>query len=233
MDGSDKKKPLLIGKFKKPRCFRKFTTIKKVLYKSSSRAWMNSFLFTEYLRDWNNELLDNKKKICLILDNCPAHNIAENFSQIEMIFLPPNSTGILQPMDLGIIRSFKCKFEALKLKKIISSIQEDKTVYESYKSIDLADVITFSEIAWEEVDEKIIGNCFNKILGNYEYTESNFIREDTANFEKIIIESKIHDPVNLEAYFKTEYTEGDAILDEIEESMSQKNDFEIEKNHLK
>ena len=48
-----------------------------------------------------------KKKVALIIDNCPVHSMIDKLKSIELIFLPPNTKSKLQPMDQGVIRSLK------------------------------------------------------------------------------------------------------------------------------
>ena len=72
MSGSDKKKLLVIGKSKNPRCFKNISKL-PVIYRSNQRAWMTSILFAEWLNEWNKELSRESKKILLLVDNCSAH----------------------------------------------------------------------------------------------------------------------------------------------------------------
>ena len=50
-------------------------------------------------------------KALLLLDNAPAHPDAEKLvsvdGKIQTMFFPPNTTSIIQPMDLGVIVSCK------------------------------------------------------------------------------------------------------------------------------
>jgi len=48
MDGSDKRKLLVVGKAAKPRCFRGISTL-PILYRSNSNSWMTATLFHEWL----------------------------------------------------------------------------------------------------------------------------------------------------------------------------------------
>ena len=59
-----------------------------------------------WLINWNNELIKERKKILLVIDNAPSHRFLNDYSNIKIFFLPPNTTGTLQPMDQGVIRSF-------------------------------------------------------------------------------------------------------------------------------
>ncbi|KAF7685383.1 Tigger transposable element-derived protein 6, partial [Cucumispora dikerogammari] len=164
MNGKDRLHPLIIGKSKKPRCFKKFSDKTSVDYTSSRRAWMTSEIFNDWLSKWNTKLKKNNKKILLLLDNCPAHKCRDQLSQIELMFLPKNSTGELQPLDNGIIRTFKANFEKYKLNFILEKVENEFGVYESYKKPNLVDVITFSDLAWSDVSEKTILNCFNSLI---------------------------------------------------------------------
>ena len=68
---------------------------------------MTGELFKEYV-DW----LDRKmrlanRKVALVVDNCPAHIEVPLHQNVDVIFLPPNVTSVVQPMDAGIIRTVK------------------------------------------------------------------------------------------------------------------------------
>ena len=81
----------VIGKSKQPRCFKH---VKKVFALGQH--------FTK-----------EGRKIALLIDNCPAHPFIDNLVSIELIFLPPNTTSKVKPMDKGIIRSLKAYYKAL------------------------------------------------------------------------------------------------------------------------
>lgn len=59
MDGSEKRKLLVIGKSLKPRCFKNVKCL-PVRYQANKKAWMTSVLFEEELRLWDTELLKKK-----------------------------------------------------------------------------------------------------------------------------------------------------------------------------
>lgn len=92
MSGTFKKKKLLvIGKSKRPRCFKNVRSLPFSHY-SNRRAWMTSEIFIiSWVCDWDAELKKHEKKI---IDICPAHPIISYLTS----FLP-NTTSILQTMD--------------------------------------------------------------------------------------------------------------------------------------
>ena len=77
----EKLQPLIIGKFKKPRCFRNINLSGLgAVYKSSSKAWTTNPIFNEYLMDLNAYMASQKRKIILFLYNAPVHIIDEETS---------------------------------------------------------------------------------------------------------------------------------------------------------
>jgi hypothetical protein len=60
-------------------------------------------------------------KIILTLDNCPAHADASLLAScdVHVVYIPPNCTSIIQPMDQGILRSLKCYYRQQLMQKLI------------------------------------------------------------------------------------------------------------------
>jgi hypothetical protein len=52
---------------------------------------------------------DNPLKICCVVDNDPGHptHLDDFHANVKPVFLPPNTTSVLQPMDQGVIANFK------------------------------------------------------------------------------------------------------------------------------
>lgn len=109
MDGTEKLDLMIIGKSKNPRCFKNIKNL-PVIYRANSTAWMTSELFEEYLKILNRKMKKKNRKIVLFIDNCPVHPFIQ-LSNIELKFLPENTTSVLQPMDQGIIKCFKSYYK--------------------------------------------------------------------------------------------------------------------------
>uniref|UniRef100_U9SWB4 HTH CENPB-type domain-containing protein n=1 Tax=Rhizophagus irregularis (strain DAOM 181602 / DAOM 197198 / MUCL 43194) TaxID=747089 RepID=U9SWB4_RHIID len=78
--------------------------------KSNAKAWILTTLFQEWLQEFNYQvsIKHNKQRILLLLDNCKSYKIDTLvLENVEVCFLLPNTTSKLQPMDSGIIMSFK------------------------------------------------------------------------------------------------------------------------------
>jgi hypothetical protein len=49
----------------------------------------------------------------MIVDNCPAHPHVKGLKSMKLVFLPPNTTSVTQPMDQGVIRNLKLHYRKL------------------------------------------------------------------------------------------------------------------------
>ena len=72
-------------------------------------------LFVDYPKWFDKEMeLQNIGHALLVPDNAPMHIIPSSLrlNCTTVDFLPPNVTSVKQPMDAGIIRSFKAYYRA-------------------------------------------------------------------------------------------------------------------------
>ena len=162
MTGLDKREPLVIGKSKKPRGFPRDHSKLPVKYRNSSNAWMTSDIFRKHLSAWNSSLRFQKRKIALLMDNCSALPTDMKFSNIEVIFLPPNTTSKIQPLDMGVIKNLKGHYRTDLNKRIINELDADPTTKASVavKNIRLIDSIYMLKDAWAKVTPATFANCF-------------------------------------------------------------------------
>ena len=101
------------------------------------------------------EMTRQKRKILLIIDNCPAHPVVENLQSLRLVFLPPNTTSHTQPMDAGVIRCFKAHYRNLLMTKMIRELDAGRNF-----TPDLYQAITLAAQAWESVSQQTMQNCF-------------------------------------------------------------------------
>lgn len=106
----EKLKPLVIHKSQRPRSFGHMPhSDLPVDYAWNSKAWMTTTIWQLWLEDLNDEMVKQNRKILLFIDNCPSHADSE-LSNVNLMFLPANTTSRLQPLDAGIIKCFKVIF---------------------------------------------------------------------------------------------------------------------------
>lgn len=179
-DGSFKLPLMMIGKSKRPRALKNIDVL-PVYYASSKNAWMTRVLFrdwffeefvpkvTAYLQSANLPL-----RAVLVLDNCSAHCSIDELrtpdGAFSTIFLPPNTTAVLQPMDQNIIQMVKANYRHKLMREILGRPGE---FHDNLKKINIKDVIFWVAEAWEEVPAASIAKSW-KLL----YTEPEFDDED-------------------------------------------------------
>ncbi|GBN25000.1 Tigger transposable element-derived protein 4 [Araneus ventricosus] len=145
MDGSEKIIPLVIGKFLKPRCMKNCNSL-PLFYDTNSKAWMAADIWEKTLRRWDLNFSKQKRKVALIADNCTAHCTVDGLKSIELVFLPPNSTCVLQPLDQGIIQNFKAAYRNLLLQDMISAIDRKEQF-----QVSVLNAIFFIDQSWNMV----------------------------------------------------------------------------------
>ncbi|UYV79472.1 SLC37A4 [Cordylochernes scorpioides] len=155
--GTDKRRLLIIGKSAKPRCFRNFSPHFYCTYTSNSKAWMTSRIFQEWLLRFNKQLVSEGRRILLLLDNATSHCVPnDGLSNIKIHFLPPNMTANLQPLDSGIIKSFKAQYRKLQLQKMVELADAHLPT-----ELRLDYAVRYCKMAWDSVSHDSISNCWN------------------------------------------------------------------------
>ncbi|KAG0442234.1 Tigger transposable element-derived protein 6 [Dictyocoela muelleri] len=165
----EKLNPLLIGKSKTPRGFKDLDFEKlKISYDYSQKAWMNLEIFKKWLDSLNLKMKESKRKILLTLDNAPVHPIGLEFSNLELFYFPPGVTSKIQPLDQGIIRSFKVLYkQKLNLKMNFEMEMDQNITYnEVVKRFSLFDSIKLILESWENITTETIVNCYRKSIEN-------------------------------------------------------------------
>jgi len=158
----EKLSPLIIGKSKMPRgvSHEKLSAL-NILYEGNATAWLTRDIFRRYLTMVNNKCIMENRKILMLLDNFSGH-VIDSFSNVELAFLPPNTSCLIQPLDQGIIQNFKVKYKKAFLQTLISnSATEIKSKLKSYKMLSALENIS---ISWNMVTALTIINCFQKLF---------------------------------------------------------------------
>ncbi|KOC71274.1 Jerky protein homolog-like, partial [Habropoda laboriosa] len=83
--------------------------------------------------------------ILLVLDNTPAHPSTSELLEIErenveILFLPPNVTSLIQPMDQSVIETFKRNYRKILLRRLLFADDNDMG-FLLYRKISLEDCI--------------------------------------------------------------------------------------------
>lgn len=112
----------------------------------------------------NRKLVREGRSVLLFMDNAGYHppEITEGYSNIKVMFLPANTTSKLQPLDLGIIKTFKTYYRKLFIRYVLTKIDTCSTATEVVQSITILQAIRWVAEAWKSVDAITIKKCFRK-----------------------------------------------------------------------
>jgi hypothetical protein len=170
--GTIKLKPVVIGKYKKPRCFGNVWTPQDIVkYYFNLKAWMTMDIFRNWLQYVDKKMHNEKRNILLLLDNAGGHNTTSDLklTNVRLLYLPPNTTSMLQPLDAGIIRSFKCHYKEILIQGYLDSLEKlNKIEVPNVKT-----AIIMITKAWDSVKNTTIRNCWHhcKFLDEHQFNQ--------------------------------------------------------------
>lgn len=102
------------------------------------------------------------RKILLLNDDYLVHDINETITYAKVVFLLPNSTVVLRPLDLGNIRSFKCETRKLQARHVMHwSGNNNATPLDAYERVSIRDAILHSWRTLKEIDVTTTKAFFN------------------------------------------------------------------------
>ena len=130
-EGFELEKIFLLVRFDKPRRFE---------------------VMTEVLGKLNRRLKRKGRQILLFMDNAPCHpqSLTGQFSNINVTLLPKNTTSKTQPLDAGIIASWKVKYKRRLLRHVCGQVDGVKNTTEIVKSINVLMAIEWGRQAWDK-----------------------------------------------------------------------------------
>lgn len=102
------------------------------------------------------EASNRSQNLVMKLDNASAHSqdVAEEYPHIQIIFLPPNTTSVLQPMDQGVIAAYKSYYLRKTLNNAIASFSESsESVTTFWRNISIEDAVQAIGESWNEVKQ--------------------------------------------------------------------------------
>ena len=148
-------------------------------------------------------------------------------SNVKVYFLPPNTTSHLQPLDAGVVKSFKSHYRRSFLKWTLAQI-ESKT---DLKNMDFLTCISYVIDAWKQVSPTTIRNCWTHtcivsapmaavLKQQNEPTRQSVIPE----LDALIAKLSLDDPMSADSYV-TFAEENEEIVDDDDE-MTQENQVE-------
>jgi hypothetical protein len=141
-----------------------------------------------------------KRRILLIIHNCSSHNcVPRHLEHVKVLFLPPNTTSILQPLDQGIIHAVKRHYRARVVRRMLCNIASERDI-----NVNILEAMQMFSAAWRALKEEIISNCFRKagVVYAEDITESEVLddAETEENWKRLCEKLDVPTSVNLTDY---------------------------------
>ncbi|XP_042909441.1 tigger transposable element-derived protein 1-like [Parasteatoda tepidariorum] len=128
--------------------------------------------FTEHFRPSVKCYCEIKKleqRALLLIDNAPSHptNLSglATCMLVEVVFLPPSTTALIQPMDQGVISNFKAYYWRPALRQMFDKIdgEEKQSIREFWKNYDIMNAVENINLSWNEITERSLKGVWKNI----------------------------------------------------------------------
>ena len=84
---------------------------------------------------------------------------------VQVLFLPPNTTSLIQPLDQGIIATFKTYYIKRTFQYILDTLDKDKTltVIDAWKKFSIKDCVKHAALALSDLRPSTLNGCWRAI----------------------------------------------------------------------
>jgi hypothetical protein len=196
--GTHKLPVVFIHRYKNPKCIRNID--KKTLpvwYYWNNASWMQRSIFQSWIKCINELMQKQQRNILLLVDNVSSHQLEEGevLSNIKLHFLPPNTTTHLQPIDQGIIHSFKSNYRKYLCKDRIDAFDRFQEYGTEIHTLNILNAIDWVAESWKDVTNDVIYRCWKRtnILPNKLEIINNEQQNNSIEIEdEVIIQSLIN-----------------------------------------
>ncbi|KAL4126214.1 hypothetical protein QTP88_010440 [Uroleucon formosanum] len=169
------------------------------------------------------------RNVLIFLDNAACHPKIE-LSNTKILMLPPNTTSITQPMDQGVIYTFKSYYRKFLLQSLLCKMDNCSSAHQLAKSISVLDAVNWIALACDNVKAECVQNCFHKAgFFSNEGTNTNGIdlpenALNDINEECVIANVDVEDFITFDRKLETHQTYDSAIFLEEEEKEVENDD---------
>jgi hypothetical protein len=92
-----------------------------VIWRNNEKAWMTAAIVEEWLNMFNAKIKKESRNVILFLDNDTCQPKV-TLSNVKIAWFPANATSTLQPMDVGVIYTFKSHYGRFPMQSLISNV---------------------------------------------------------------------------------------------------------------
>ncbi|XP_036599100.1 tigger transposable element-derived protein 1-like [Trichosurus vulpecula] len=173
--GDCKLKPLLVYPSENPRALKGCSKPNlPVIWRSNRNDWVTMSIFQEWFTNFfcptvERHCVENNlpNKALLILDSAPCHPVYldDLSANVRVEFLPKNTSALIQPMNQGVITTFKAFYLKRTLCQLIQETdgEEKPTIREFWRSYNIMTAVDNIAEAWQELKPSTMNAVWKKI----------------------------------------------------------------------
>jgi hypothetical protein len=182
-------KPALIYKAKNPRALKnKDKNELPVYWMHHPKAWITKLLTSDWFHHCfipETKLYLAKKslpfKVLLIMDNAGGHAIDLSYDGVQIEFLPPNTTSLIQPMDQSVIRAFKALYTRYALQNLVEAMDSDFSLKAYWPKYTIATCLQNIQRAIKEMKSETVNASWKKLWPETVHDCKGFTPEEIHN----------------------------------------------------
>ena len=107
-------------------------------------------------------------KVLLLIDNARGNPQELEYENVEVKFLPKNTTSLLQPLDQRIISTFKALYIKRAFTYILKQMvnNESLTVISAWKNFIILDCMKHIALSYIAIKQTMLNSCWKKLWPN-------------------------------------------------------------------
>ncbi|KAL4084407.1 hypothetical protein QTP88_028230 [Uroleucon formosanum] len=187
---------MVVYKFLNPRAFKgKDMNHLPVFWIANNKAWVTAQIFSDWFKNCFIPQVEKYLKLknlpfkaLLLIDNAPGHpsSLELQHSNMKVMFLPSNTTSLLQPLDQGVIAALKAYYIRRTFQRLLKSMEEDPelTVTQGWKNYNIAECLVNIKEPLDEVQPSTINACWRKLWPEVVFVDK--INDLSTNVNQIV-----------------------------------------------
>ncbi|XP_069964571.1 tigger transposable element-derived protein 1-like [Bactrocera oleae] len=163
--------PLLLNKALHPRTLKDINlTELPVHFMANKKAWVTSAVFTTWFNDCFVPEVEKYVtemglpfKVLLIVGNAPGHPCLEH-PNVQVVFLPHNTTSLIQLLEQGIVATFKKHYVKITFRYILEKLEKDGiSLTKVWKKSSISDCINHATAAITQIQQHTLNSCWKAV----------------------------------------------------------------------
>jgi hypothetical protein len=128
-------------------------------------------------------------KVVLITDNALGHTacVVEYGDNIQVVFLPSNTTSLLQPTDQRVIATFKTYYAQLLMQYLVqgADVNQEASLRDMWKGTDIK-ALEFTDKAWQRVSPQTMNGVWQKLTPQFVVDFIGYEEVDEKDVEELL-----------------------------------------------